>query len=117
MGKPTICIGENKGADQLCGNRVQLISDLVFATRIVQFLLYLTLKLKLLACFYSYTGRLVSDLLGHHIGFLHEAAHYYLNAHTARLPPVQIIVADSSTDVKQADNSIHREANLSLTPV
>ena len=21
MGKPTICIGENKGADQLCGNR------------------------------------------------------------------------------------------------
>ena len=21
MGKPTICLGENKGADQLCGNR------------------------------------------------------------------------------------------------
>ena len=21
MGKPTICIGENKGADQLCGDR------------------------------------------------------------------------------------------------
>ena len=57
----------------------------------------------------------MSDLFGHHIvGFLHEAAHYYLNSHTARLLPVQFIVADSNTDVKQADNSIHREANLSL---
>ena len=34
MGKPTICIGENKDADQL-------IRAFVFATRIVQFLVYL----------------------------------------------------------------------------
>ena len=31
MGKPTICIGENKDADHLCSNCV-----FVFATRIVQ---------------------------------------------------------------------------------
>ena len=43
MGKPTICIGENKGADQLRGNR-EADHAFVFATRIVQFLLYLTPK-------------------------------------------------------------------------
>ena len=42
MGKPTICLGENKGADQLV--TAKLISAFVFATRIVQFLLYLTPK-------------------------------------------------------------------------
>ena len=41
MGKPTICIGKNKDADQLRG---KLISAFVFATRIVQFLFYLNLK-------------------------------------------------------------------------
>ena len=42
-GKPTICIGENKDADQL---RVtaKLICAFVFATRIVQFLFYLKPK-------------------------------------------------------------------------
>ena len=46
MGKPTICLGENKGADQLRSNCVtaKLISAFVFATRIVQFLRYLTPK-------------------------------------------------------------------------
>ena len=38
MGKPLICIGENKGAD-LRGNHV-----FVFATRIVQFLYFLNPK-------------------------------------------------------------------------
>ena len=37
MRKPEFCLCENKGADQLC-------SDFVFATQIVQFLLYLYLK-------------------------------------------------------------------------
>ena len=44
MGKPTICIGENKDADHLRGNReftAKLISAFVFATRIVQFLYFL----------------------------------------------------------------------------
>ena len=35
----TICIGENKGADQLRGNR-EADQRFVFATRIVKFLLY-----------------------------------------------------------------------------
>ena len=43
MGKPTICIGENKGADQLRGYR-EADQRFVFATRIIQFLLYLTPK-------------------------------------------------------------------------
>ena len=45
MGKSTICIGENKSADQLRSNcevsfavTAKLISAYVFATRIVQFL-------------------------------------------------------------------------------
>ena len=44
MGKPTICIGENKSADQLRGKTAKLITAFVFATRIVQFLFYLNLK-------------------------------------------------------------------------
>ena len=44
MGKQTICIGENKGADQLRGVTAKLISASVFPTQIVQFLLYLTPK-------------------------------------------------------------------------
>ena len=50
MRKPIICICENKDADQLRG------SAFVFATRIVQFLLYLTPKFQassLLLCLYS----------------------------------------------------------------
>ena len=45
MRKPDFCLGENKGADQLRGNReADLISAFVFATRIVQFLFYLNPK-------------------------------------------------------------------------
>ena len=43
MGKPTICIGENKGADQLRGF-ISLISAFVFATRVVLFPFYLNPK-------------------------------------------------------------------------
>ena len=43
MGKPTICIGENKGADQLRSNcEADQRSAFIFATRIVQFLFYLS---------------------------------------------------------------------------
>ena len=41
MGKPTICIDENKGTDQVTA---KLISAFVFATRIVHFLFYLNPK-------------------------------------------------------------------------
>ena len=43
MRKPTICIGENKDADQLRGNR-EADHAFVFATRIVQFLFFLNPK-------------------------------------------------------------------------
>ena len=42
-GKPTICIGENKGADQLCSN-CKADHTFVLATRIVQFLYFLNPK-------------------------------------------------------------------------
>ena len=45
----------------------KLISAFVFATRIVQFLLYLTQSFKLLACFCSCTGWIVLELFGNHI--------------------------------------------------
>ena len=47
MGNPTICICENKDADQLRSNRevtAKLISAFVFATRIVQSLFFLNPK-------------------------------------------------------------------------
>ena len=51
VGKPTICIGENKDADQLRGFTAKLISAFVFATRIVQFLFYLNLKFQAYSSF------------------------------------------------------------------
>ena len=64
MGKPTIYIGENKDADQLRGT-AKLISVFVFATRIVQLLLYLNPKFQAFFC--ACTGWFVSDLFGNHI--------------------------------------------------
>ena len=79
MGRPTICIGENKGADQLRGNRGKLISAFVFATRIVQFLFYLTPKFQassLLLCLYR--SVCVRPVRKPHCWFSHEAAHIVL---------------------------------------
>ena len=45
MRKPTICICENKDADQLRGYPAKLISAFVFAKRIVQSLFYKPVKL------------------------------------------------------------------------
>ena len=62
--KQTICIGENKDADQLC-----------FATRIVQFLFYLNPKFQassLHLCFYSPVC--VGPVRKPHCWFSHEAA-------------------------------------------
>ena len=44
MGKPTICIGENKGADQLPSNSEVDQRVCFYATWIVQFLLFLNPK-------------------------------------------------------------------------
>ena len=74
MGKPTICIGENKDADQLRGNR-EADQPFVFATRIVQFLFYLTPKFQassLLLCLYRPVC--VGPVRKPHCWFSHEAA-------------------------------------------
>ena len=68
MGKPTICIGENKGADQL--------RAFVFATRIVQFLFYLNLKFQASSCLLClYSLVCVGPVRKPHCWFSHEAAH------------------------------------------
>ena len=69
MGKPTICIGENKGADQLRGNR-EANQRLCFRYSDSTIPLLLESEIgnfKLLALFCACTGRFVSDLFGNHI--------------------------------------------------
>ena len=81
MGKPTICIGENKDADQLRGNRevklitVKLISAFVFATRIVQFLFYLNPKFQVSSSFLLLCRPVcVRPVRKPHCWFSHETA-------------------------------------------
>ena len=65
MGKPTICIGENKGANELSfAVTAKLISAFVFTTWIVQLPSTLSQNFKPLACFCDCTGRFVSHLVG-----------------------------------------------------
>ena len=66
MGKPTICICENKDADQLRGNR-EADQRLCFRYTDSTIPPLLKQNFKLLACFCSCTGRFVSDLFGNHI--------------------------------------------------
>ena len=74
VGKPTICICENKGADQLRGNR-KLISAFVFATRIVQFLFYLKPKFQASSSFLCmYRPVCVGPVRKPHCWFSHEEA-------------------------------------------
>ena len=78
MGKPTICIGENKGADQLRGNR-EADQAFVIATRIVQFLFYLNPKFQASSSFLClYRSVCVGPVQKPHCWFSHEVAHYYI---------------------------------------
>ena len=61
MGKPTICIGENKDADQFRCNRE---ADQRLCFRYMDSTIPLLLEL---ALFCASTGRFVSDLFGNHI--------------------------------------------------
>ena len=75
MGKPAICICENKDADQLRGNR-ESDQRLFFATRIVQFLYFLNPKFPVssyLLCLYRPVC--VGPVRKPHCWFSHEAAH------------------------------------------
>ena len=62
MGKPTICIGENKGADQLRSN-CEADQGLCFRHSDST----IPLLLESVALFRACTSRLVSDLFGNHI--------------------------------------------------
>ena len=73
VGKPTICICKNKGADQLTA---KLISAFVFATRIVQFLFYLNPKFQASSSFLClYRPVCVGPVRKPHCWFSHEVAH------------------------------------------
>ena len=74
MRKPTICICENKDADQLRGNRED-DQRLFFATRIVHFLFFLNPEFQassLLLCLYSSVS--VGPVRKPHCLFSHKAA-------------------------------------------
>ena len=78
MGKPTICICENKGADQLRGT-AKLISAFVFATRIVHFLFFLNPKFQASSHILSqYRPVCVGPVHKPYCWFSHEAAHIYM---------------------------------------
>ena len=77
MGKPTICIGENKDADQLRGNR-EADQRLFFTTRIVQFLFYLNPKFQASSSFLClYRLVCVGPVRKPHCWFSHEVVHFY----------------------------------------
>ena len=94
MGKPTICICENKDADQLRGYRE---ADQRLCFRYSDSNIPLLLKsenFKILALFCDCTGRFVSDLVGNHIvGFptrrlirhISTAGHGEMTVTTARI--------------------------------
>ena len=63
LGKPAICIGENKGTDSFAVT-AKLISAFVLATRIVQFLYFLNPNFQPLTIFCDCTGWFMSDLVG-----------------------------------------------------
>ena len=63
MRKPTICIGENKGADQLHSN-CEADQRLCFRCTDSSISLLKSVIFKLLACLCDCTGRFVSDLVG-----------------------------------------------------
>ena len=74
MGKPTICIGENKDADQLRGDR-EADHAFVFAIRIAQFLFYLNPKFQASSSFLClYRPFRVGPVRKPHCWFSHEAA-------------------------------------------
>ena len=88
LGKPTICIGENKGADQLRGNR-EADQRLCFRYSDSTIPLLLNTKFQASSSFLSlYRPVYVGPVRKPHCWFSHQAAHiqYYL-VHTACMKP------------------------------
>ena len=88
MGKPTICMGENKDANQLRGNR-EADQRLVFATRIVQFLFNLNPEFQGSSSFLClYRPVCVRPGRKPHCWFSHDAAQYTVSGHNYS-PPLE----------------------------
>ena len=87
MGTPTICIGENKGEDQLRGNReADQRHCFRYSDSTIPLLLLKIRNFKLLALFYACTGRFVSDLFGNHIvGFPTRRLNYFCTNHSVKI--------------------------------
>ena len=126
MGKPTICLGENKGADQLRG---YLISAFVFATRIVRFLFYLNPKFQASSSFLClYRPVCVRPVRKPHCCFSHKAARKISNnqkpsqakvmsrpKHQGRLPKYYKSVRDIKT--KKTIKKMHVVFGTALFPI
>ena len=79
MGKPTICIGESKDADQLRGNR-EADQRIFFATWIVQFLFHLNPKFQASSSFLClYRPVCIEPIQKPHCWFSNEAAQICCN--------------------------------------
>ena len=91
MGKPTICIGVNKGADQLRGNR-EADQRLCFRYTDSTIPLLPKQNFKLLALFCACTSQFVSDLFGNHIvGFPTRRLIFFSVKRFVSFPPLQNI--------------------------
>ena len=101
MGKPTICIGENKDADQLRGNR----KAFVFATRIVQFLFYLNPNFQDSSSFLClFRPVCVGPVRKPHCWFSHEAAHVFSDMST-QLQDFTLSYESEGSETQIYDNS------------
>ena len=100
MGKPTICIGENKGADQLRGNHE---ADQRLCFRYSDSIIPLLLRnFKLLAIFCACTGRFLSDLFGNHIvGFPTRWLIFYYHYNTDWIANTETVLDPNNSVLKR----------------
>ena len=85
MGKPTICIGENKSADQLSSN---CEADQGLCVRYTDDTITLFSKSKIFIC--DYTGWFVWDLVGTQVvGFLTHML-MYIDKNSTRFPKIVV---------------------------
>ena len=95
--KSTVCICDNKGADQLCIT-AKLISAFVFATRIVQVLYFLISKFPASSHLrYLYSSVCVGPVQNHIVGFLMTRLIYLQATHLSWLRAIHSYKTRSST--------------------
>ena len=100
IGKPTICIGENKDADQLHGNREADQRLCFHYLDIVQFLFYLNPKFQASSSFLClYCPVCVRPVRKPHCWVSHEAAHILLSCYNTDWIANTDIVMDPNNSV------------------